>query len=378
MQYVPIQIQSLQGDADIAFDLYLKINNKYLLFIRQGDGLESERLDKLKRFEGTRLYIEKTSINQLKTYVGDLLEVTLGVNLEEDKTQTINIGHQNSDRQFFESPAKKKSSQNQKTNTDVKLSPQMRAMLARIKEETPQQTMKRQADILTSVAQTAIDVLNKIIADPDSVVAYQIASKAAKGIVLALEQSPDMIHELFTKHDLESSPLICHSKNVACLCVALGIKQGLKRDELYQLATAALVHDIGLLKIENGEKIFTQRKSDLDEPTQKQYLTHSDLGHHLSEDKNFIPENVKKLIKYHEENLSGLGPHKLMQLDMPTQILSLVNRFDKTLIEQQCSIKEAFQHLTLNEIGNFDLKLLEALKKTLQNDKLQINETWSL
>jgi len=234
--------------------------------------------------------------------------------------------------------------------------------------------LKRQADILNSVAQTAIDVLNKIISDPDSVVAYQIASKAAKGIVIALDQSPDMIHELFSKHDLESSPLICHSKNVACLSVALGIKQGLKREELHHLATAALVHDIGLLKIENGEELFTQKRSELDETSQKQYLTHSDLGHLLSEDKNFIPETIKNLIKYHEENLSGLGPHKLMHLDMPTQILSLVNRFDKTLIEQQCSIKEAFQHLTLNEIGNFDLKLLETFKKTLHKN----NDNWSL
>lgn len=379
MQYVPIQIQSLQGDADIAFDLYVKINKKYLLYIRQGDGLESERLDKLKRFEGNRLYIEKAAINELKKYMGELLEVTLGVDLDGPE-MTINLGAKDNtqDRQFFQTQNKKNNQASNKTNTDVKLSPHMKAMLARMKDETPQQKITRQADILKSVAQTAIDVLNKIIADPESAIAYQIAAKAAKGIVIALDQSPDMIHELFTKHDLDSSPLISHSKNVACLSVALGLKEGLNFEELHQLATAALVHDIGLLKIEEGEAYFLQKRDEFDEETQKIYLKHSDLGHELSEGKEFIPQSIKNLIKYHEENLSGLGPHKLMQLDVPTQILSLVNRFDKTLIEQQCTIKEAFQHITLNEIGNFDLKLIETFKKTLQKDKPQARDSWSL
>lgn len=362
----------------MAFDLFVKVNDKYLLYIRQGDGLEEGRLEKLKKFEGQRLYIQKSSINQFKNYVGDLIEETLEISLP--KTQES--GPQD-DARFFETTPAREQKRPQKSasssSVNVKLSPAMKAVLAQSKEETPEQKLTRQAQVIQSVARTSIDVLNRILEDPDSLVGYQIAAKAGQGIVAALRQSPQMIGELYQHLNDDLQPLVCHSKNVACLSVSLGLRSGLAVNELEELATAGLMHDIGLMKIEQAEDLFTRAKSEMTIEEAGAYDKHGELGHQLSENKNFIPEKVKDLIRLHEENLSGTGPYRQKNLDIGQQILSLVNRFDKIIVEQRLSFKMAFQYLALNEIGNYDLKLIEQLKKAIPANKMDVTpEGWSL
>lgn len=366
----------------MAFDLYVKINEKYILYIRQGDGLENDRLEKLKSFEGQRLYILKNAMLQFNKYVDDLLEATFDTSFKGEADAGGDLRFfDKQDEQAIKTTIKadqkktKKSPNHQATNTNVKLSAQMRSLLAQSQEETPDERLKRQARVLESVAQTAIDVLNKIIQDPESAQAYQTATKASKGIIHALNTSPQMIHKLYTPHNGELPPLITHSKNVACLATSMALKSQLPAQELHDLCTAALMHDIGLLKLEDWEERFLENSQERDREQQKTYDQHSQIGFALSDDKSFIPEAVKTLIRDHEENLSGTGPHKLTQLSISSQILALVNRFDKIVLEQGLIPKEAIQYLTLNEIGNYDLKLIELLKKTLTIEK--VPEGWA-
>jgi HD-GYP domain-containing protein (c-di-GMP phosphodiesterase class II) len=359
----------------MAFDLYVKVNDKHILYIRQGEMLEEERLEKIKHSEGQRFYITKEALKSYKNYVGDLLEDTLQVELRpspgEKPREPKDFDYQDT---VPRTPKKTGASE-----VNVKLSPAMRAVLAQAAEEGPTEKLSRQAHIVQNVAKTAVDVVHKLMEDPESLTSYQIANKAAQGIVHALEQSPEMIGELVKYQPDEQHPLITHSKNVACLSVALGMRVGLQRGDLIDLAQASLIHDIGLMKIDQYEDMFSRPRPELTEEQSKLYHDHGKISFSLAEDKDFISANVKELVKYHEENLSGTGPCHHSDLNVNQQVLSLVNRFDKILIEQHCSLKAAFQYLAINEIGNYDLKLIETLKKLIPMDMMnQKAEGWGL
>ena len=48
MDYVSIRVSTLRGDQKIEFNAYLKINEKMVLYLRQGDSFEGDRLKRLK------------------------------------------------------------------------------------------------------------------------------------------------------------------------------------------------------------------------------------------------------------------------------------------------------------------------------------------
>jgi len=384
MQYVPIQTSTLQSNVPIIFDVYVKIHEKYILLIRQGDDLEEERLKKLTKFEGQRLFILKSEMKNLKNYIGDLLDQTLETKLDDEDADnqdarffTKGKGSQSNDFRDQTNPKTKSYLSGEKTGA-VKLSPQMRNIIGQAQlEESPKEKLIRQAGVVRSVAQTAIDVLNRILQDPDSIVAYQIAAKAAKGIQKVLEANPEIITELYTDHREDGQPLLSHSKNVACLSALLALRNGLPRQEQLHITTAALMHDLGLVKMDGIEDSFMKPKEDFTGTEKDQYLQHSSKGFLLAQEKAFIPEAVCELIKYHEEDLSGRGPEQLTNLTLGQQVLALANRFDKIVLEKKLSTKEAIQHFSVHEIGNYDLKLIESLKKIVIGQKL-VSEAWAL
>lgn len=95
-----------------------------------------------------------------------------------------------------------------------------------------------------------------------------------------------------------------HSVNVAVICCVIGVGMELSESELTQLATAALLHDLGKLSIP---------PEILNKPgrlTQEEYQimkSHATLSYELIRERWDIPANVKTAVLYHHENVDGSG-----------------------------------------------------------------------
>ena len=87
-------------------------------------------------------------------------------------------------------------------------------------------------------------------------------------------------------------------------------------------------------------------------------------------EKDWVNADIQELILNHEENLQGSGPNKKTKLSKVEQILSLVNVYDKKLITEGKTPSETIKELFTDELGNYDLKLLESFKTILKAEGL--------
>jgi putative nucleotidyltransferase with HDIG domain len=100
-----------------------------------------------------------------------------------------------------------------------------------------------------------------------------------------------------------------HSKFVAQKSVGIARELSLNDEQIFEIETAALLHDIG--KIGFPESILSKFASELKPHEYAQYQTHPYIGYKLL---NKIPafENISKIILQHHERLDGSGfPNKL-------------------------------------------------------------------
>lgn len=367
--FVPIQMRTLQDGLPFSFNLYVKVNQKYLLYLRHGDSLESERLQKLREYKGERFFINKSDLPAFKNFIGELLDETLETDSLSDDAEK----KEEEDTAYFDfkdidqAPPKKEASTS-KSKSKVKLSAQIKSMMAHQnrQQEGAEQKLQRQAEVVNSVAKTAIDVINRILKDPDSFVAYQVLQKSAKGLKAALGKGPRFFYKLYHMEASEETPLLNHTKNVAVLAVRLGMLHKLPDDQLEDLAIAAMIHDIGLIQIadeHNPIQLFLTPKNELAPEQKKIYDSHIKKSIQVIEEKEFIPKSILTLVENHEENLSGFGPLGKTKLPLEQQILCLTNRYEEFMREQKLGPKKAIQELAINEVGNYDLKLIESLKK---------------
>ncbi len=139
------------------------------------------------------------------------------------------------------------------------------------------------------------------------------------------EHLPSLLPMLYW--NVGATPLSLHSYNVGSIAVLIGKAAGLNEQELLDLATAALFHDIGEKYI--GRKIL--EKTD--------YLSATEffiIKQHPIISVNFlktyypqISENVWEIILKHHEKLDGSGYYgfKAEDIDKYTRILTVANTF---------------------------------------------------
>jgi HD-GYP domain-containing protein (c-di-GMP phosphodiesterase class II) len=177
----------------------------------------------------------------------------------------------------------------------------------------------------------------------------------------------------------ETLALICNLKekdaslerkslDVAVLSLMFGKALGLKKQQLHQLGLAALLHDIGMLKI--PEALLTYKGS-LSVGQRQQIQRHVEAGcYMLSANKQFKP--LVGIIAYHHERFDGLGyPAGLKGRKIPLQarILQITTVFEALTRNRNYST----QHSTTNALSklyswrnkDLDGKLVESFIKTV-------------
>lgn len=121
-----------------------------------------------------------------------------------------------------------------------------------------------------------------------------------------------------------------HTLNVCSMSMIIAIKLGLKKEEIRELGTAAMLHDLGLryttINYENKEL------ADLSENDREEYKKHTVYGYSAISNADWLSENEKKMILSHHENLSGKGyPLREENLTVSLQILAACEIMDEML-----------------------------------------------
>lgn len=107
-----------------------------------------------------------------------------------------------------------------------------------------------------------------------------------------------------TNYRAQEDYFILHSVNTAILSGVLGLGLNLDENELADLCTSALLHDIGLIKV---PKEIMNKPDKLADKEYEQIKRHPSLGTELLKNIKGLPESVHDVIYQHHEREDGSG-----------------------------------------------------------------------
>lgn len=162
-----------------------------------------------------------------------------------------------------------------------------------------------QGQKLSELKQTVDEILDDILSEPQLV----------QNVCEIRERKPDIYD---------------HTLNLCSMSMLIALRMNVDREDVRQLGTAALLHDLGLryttAKYENVEL------SSLSKEDQEEYKKHTVYGYSAISEMNWLTDQEKKMILFHHENLAGLGyPLHSGKLPVLTQILAVCEIMDEMI-----------------------------------------------
>ncbi len=311
MEFIPLQIATIIPNKKITFDLYIHFKDQYIVYAQAGTKIPPEKLTKLALQQIARFYLTREQEGLYQDFLDSILTEAL------------------------------KSS------------------------KTP---LAEKVELAAGAAATGIEAMQSEQATP---AAYKITQKAAKSLREVIEQNPDALKKIYGKQSDNMSEVIRHCLNVCALCTKLGRKMGVEVTQIDEMGTAALLHDIGLTKLAQKDRALFQKPKKLFTPDDfRIYKFHPIDSAKMLADRPYVTPDIIELVRHHDENNSGTGPLKIKKLTLNECILSICNNYDKRVFTQKITPKQAIKELQIEEVGNYDLKLIKALAQVLSEEGL--------
>lgn len=158
--------------------------------------------------------------------------------------------------------------------------------------------------------------------------AIQEAQELVDGIVKQLLNTEEMVLHLMGDSE-EGENIYYHSLNVSILSMLLAKEASFTEEEMKTIGFAALMHDIGMLRVPTQ---ILRKTTPLTVPERNLMKQHPRYGLELLELAKECPPDVKGVVLRHEERLDGSGyPEGLKgeQIDRLTQLISVVDEYDE-------------------------------------------------
>ena len=311
MAYSPLRISTIKSNRNIPFDLFILYRETYLCYKPSGLALDDGLLGKLKKQRVAKFYITEEDEPKYQKFLDEILSETM-------------------------------------SDSGIPTS--------------------EKADMAEGAASTAVEKMQR---DPNSRVAYKMTEKAATTLTALVRNNPDALKLIFDrKVDENDEKVIKHSLNVSALATKLAAKLKCKEKEIENLAVAALVQFICISRVPDFKELFLKERSSLNAEQRLRYSAHPKESAMLLQDKEYINAEIIDLVMNHEETLQGTGPNKKKKLLLTEEILCLINRYDHRVTVSGRTPKEAFKEVQIDELGNFSLEMIDALKKLLLEEKL--------
>jgi HD-GYP domain-containing protein (c-di-GMP phosphodiesterase class II) len=311
MAYTPLRISTIKPNRELTFDLYIFFKETYLKYQEKGAGIEEEKYGKLRKQKIAKFYITEEDEPNYQAFLDKLLDDTMA---------------------------------------------------------DPNVSVDDKVNMVDGACSTAIERMQE---EPESESAYKMTNKAAKSLRQVVEQNPEALKKIFGKKASEADLIIKHSLNVSALSLKLGQKMKLNEEQLDNLATAGLIHDVGITRLnKQDQELFKKEKEKYTNDDKRIYGLHVKDAVAALKDKPWVNSEVMELVVNHEETLSGTGPNKKKTLTVSEMVLSLVNTYDKYILTKGCSPGDAIKDITINELGNYELDLINKFKDVLKDEGL--------
>lgn len=179
---------------------------------------------------------------------------------------------------------------------------------------------------------------------------------------------------------------IKHGVLVANLTYALAKEYGMSEAEAYELRVAAMVHDIGKLKL--SEYLYGRTNEGLPEEEKKYMSMHSKISYDVLKKYDYS-DNIMKVVLSHHECYDGSGyPDGLVGEDIPmgARILKVTDEFAALISDRP--YRKAFDidtavSIMIDEVKNLDMKVFilfqrliheESTLELIKNSRIDIDD----
>lgn len=302
MDYVPIRVSTLRGDQKIEFNAYIKINDKFILYLRQGDSFEGARLVRLKEKKVRKIFIPQDEEKGYREYLARNIEMAY-----DSKSST---------------------------------------------------SLDNRAAIVQGAQQANTE---EVMENPESKEAYDIAKDGAAKYVQFLSAEDKAIAHILNIDNVDQS-IAHHGVTVSTYSAALAKRLDIVDPKLTQvLALGALLHDFALL---HSPIALNRPRKDFSPDELKQYRMHPEEGGSKVQDKKHVDQGVINIIAQHEECVDGSGfPLGLMEnkLDPMAVIVGSSNALDRLITFEGVKKAEAVKTLMVKSVGQYPLKHIQIL-----------------
>ncbi|PIS11546.1 MAG: hypothetical protein COT73_03395 [Bdellovibrio sp. CG10_big_fil_rev_8_21_14_0_10_47_8] len=302
MEYVPIRVSTLRGDQAIDFDAFLKINEKYILYLKKGDSFEGDRLTRLRAKKLKKMFILPEAEENYRNYLSRNIEMAYdkGSGKSLDSRAEIIQG-------------------NQQSNAEA------------------------------------------VMENPADEVSYAEAKDAASKFVEFLSDESEALAKVMSIDNVDQN-IAHHGVTVSTLAVALAKRLNVTdAKQLQLLSLGALLHDFehfhSGLSIARPLKEFTEAEM-------KTYRSHPLEGARKVQDKKHFDQTVMNIIAQHEEYIDGKGfPNGLIEtkIDPLALIVASANALDRLITFEGVAKKEAVKTLMISAVGRYPLNHIQLL-----------------
>jgi putative nucleotidyltransferase with HDIG domain len=207
---------------------------------------------------------------------------------------------------------------------------------------SPAVAPKRKASLLYSVSS---NVVQDCLADPRSEAIVPRTKRVAESTIDFVLKSDRSLGQLATLMATDYYTYT-HSINVSVFAVALAHKAGVPKEDLADLTTGALLHDIGKSQI---PKELLVKEGPLDADEYRQMQQHVVLGERLLSSHRAMTALALIPVKQHHEKLDGSGYHRSLERDQ-------VHPFGRI-----AAIADCFDAMTTNRSYQKAMKPFDAL-----------------
>lgn len=306
MNFLPIRVSTLRGDLAIDFNAYVKINDRFILYLRKGDSFEGPRLKRLKDKKLKKMFIMPDEENHYRNYL----------------SRNISAAY----------------------------------------DPLSGKTLEVRCEIVQGLQQSATE---EVFENPDASEPYQNAKDESQRLVQFLTTEARAAGLMLQIENIDRS-VAHHGATVATM--ATRVAQGLgKVDKQGQqlLALGALLHDIehfrSALDILRPIESFSSEEL-------VYYKAHSTEGAQQLQNLHHVDPRVIKIVAQHEEYMDGQGfpaGLKESQMDPLSIYVAAANALDRMISFEGVSRTEASKKFMVQCLGRYPLDIMKALVELL-------------
>jgi len=308
MGHTSIRVSTLRGDQKINFDVFVKISDRFIMYLRKGDSFEGDRLKRLKEKRVKKMFIIEDHEELYRDYLQQNIELA------------------------YDSQSNK--------------------------------SLETRAEIVQGAQQANAE---EVMDNPGDPFAYEQAKAGMEKFFQFLENEQTAAHHILKLENLDQN-IAHHGVMVATLAQTLAKKLGFRAEKQLQImGLGALLHDLEHFHspINIAQPIQSMSPEDL-----IFYKEHPRLGAEKAQDKKHFDPLVTKIIMQHEETIDGSGfPQGLIesQLDPLVLLVNCANCADRLMAFEGVARPTVAKQLMLLGVGRYPLGHLQALSQILQS-----------